>query len=73
MITMTCKCGTTIITFDRLSASDFPKEWTQECCKKLDVKEPVVIEEKITAEVIDAENTSSVESSYRKKEKKKRD
>lgn len=33
MVTMTCKCGKTSMTFKNLKASDFPKGWETECCK----------------------------------------
>ena len=34
MIEITCKCGKTTMTFNNMSAKDFPDGWETECCKE---------------------------------------
>lgn len=34
MISMTCKCGSTVVKFKHLTRNDFPAVWTQPCCEK---------------------------------------
>lgn len=34
MVTVTCNCGATRKTFNRLSAKDFPDGWETDCCQE---------------------------------------
>lgn len=51
MITITCKCGDTTITFPKLTEADFPNGWENECCTK--VSKVVPIEHAVLAKVWD--------------------
>lgn len=60
MITITCKCGQTTMTFQNMSLKDFPKGWETDCCL---VKVPVAVEEpkKVVVESIPVETQEVVE------------
>lgn len=44
MINMTCKCGKTCVTFQKMSRSDFPAIWEQDCCKEVKPEQKQAVE-----------------------------